>query len=331
MKSNEIFLFTCVRNGRPYIKKLFDSLLKQSNTNFVHFIYDNGSVDPIDDLILYYNKENLKLKKPFKIIYEKTSETVGLNMATQYCINKCDKPYFIWIDCDNWVDKNFFKHLIRAINKHPNHMLFRTALIKVDDQSGGTSSNLKERRLSTKNQNNAAFTFFTRKNRYYYSFFAINTKQFLSVSNNHILNIREYYNDEQILAYCYLAKGKFMMVKKSIGYYLSRNDSEAHLIKPLQSASRLFAYDIRTNVAKALSNEAFEYYLSIKHIFDEYNLMQDSYLNKDIHNAKLHFVELQKLSKENHFSTKVTFRSKDYLRWFVTLYIKKRFKSEKFN
>lgn len=324
MNELKIFLFTCVKDGRHFIGKLFDSLLKQTNTDFVHFIYDNGSNDPIDDLVFEYKEKVSKLKKPFDVIYEKTSESVGLNLATKHCIDKCDKPYFIWIDCDNWVHKDFFKNLLKAIKKNPNYMLFRTFLVKVDEGSGKMSSNFKKRKLSMISQNNAAFTFFTRKNRYYYSFFAVNTKQYLAASKNEIINIRDYYNDEQVLAYCFLTKGKALMVKKSIGYYLARNDSEAHLIKPKQNTAELFAYDIRTNIANSISKDATDYYLAIKKMFDEYNLMQSTYVDKKYKDSRTHFKELRNISRKNNFSTKVTFRNKDYLHWFLALYLKSR-------
>lgn len=322
MQSIRFFLFTCVRDGRQYIERLFESLLNQTSTNFIHFIYDNGSSDPIDDLILKYKEKVAKLKKPYEVRYEKTSESVGLNMATKYCIDKCDKPYFIWIDCDNWIHKDFFRNLKKEIDKHPDRILYRTYLIKVDE-SGVTSSNFKERKLSLKNKNNAAFTFFTRKNRYYYSFFAINTKKYLELSHNNIINIRDYYNDEQVLTYCYLSNDKFSFVKKSVGYYLARENSEAHLIMPKQSNSNIFAFDERIKIAESISKSSLNYYLTIKKLFDEYNLMSSAYEANDIINSRKHFRELRNTTKKNHFSTKVTFRNKDFLYWLLVLTLKR--------
>jgi len=323
MNDIKIFLFTCVKDGRQYIEKLFDSLLKQTNTNFVHFIYDNGSSDPVDDLVLMYKEKASKLDKPFEIRYERTNESIGLNMATKHCIDKCDKPYFIWIDCDNWVHKDFIKNLEKEIKKHPNNILFRTFLIKVDE-SGVKSSNYNERKLSTISKNNASFTFFTRKNRYYYSFFAVNTKKYFDLSHNKILNIRDYYNDEQVLCYCYLSNDNFSMVKKSIGYYLARENSEAHIIRPKQIANEIFAFNQRMAIAKSVSSRALTYYKTINKLFEEYNLMSSLYNSKDIKKAKVHFKELLKTTKDNHFSTKVTFRNKDFLYWLVALNLKRR-------
>lgn len=324
MENVKIFLFTCVKDGRPFIGKLFESLLSQTNTNFVHFIFDNGSNDPVDDLVCKYKEKVSKLKNPYEVIYEKTSDLIGLNMATKYCIEKCTQPYFIWIDCDNWVDKNFFKYLINSIKKNPNCFLYRTSLVKFDKINGKGSNNFSERRLSTTKQNSASFTFFTRKNRYYYSFFAINKKLYMQASHNNILDIRDFYNDEQVLGYCYLANGKFSFVKKSIGYYLARDDSEAHLVLPKHNSASLFFFNERLNIAKKISDGSFKYYLLINKLFEEYNDMQLSYNAGNIKESRVHFNNLYHLSRKNHFSISITFRNRDFLHWFFALYFKRR-------
>ncbi len=58
-----IFLFTCIKDGRKYIWKLFESLLEQTSNNFVHFIYDDGSNDPIEDLVETYKEKAFNLSK----------------------------------------------------------------------------------------------------------------------------------------------------------------------------------------------------------------------------------------------------------------------------
>jgi len=127
------FVFTCVKNGRKYIEKLFDSLLEQTLTNFVHFIYDDGSDDPIDDLVDEYRKKVSLLANPFPVIYEKNTTNIGINMATQYCISKCCARYFVWIDCDNWIDKNFFNEMTNTINRKGNKFIvYRSNGIRVD-------------------------------------------------------------------------------------------------------------------------------------------------------------------------------------------------------
>lgn len=118
------FLFTCVKDGRKYISKLFDSLLKQSKVNFVHYIYEDGSGDPVEDLVNDYKERSSKLKNPIVIIYEKNKTNVGLNMSTKHCIEHCNKPYFLWLNCDDWVDCDFFENLEKNVLKNERVSVF---------------------------------------------------------------------------------------------------------------------------------------------------------------------------------------------------------------
>lgn len=216
--NNELFfLFTCVKEGRKYISKLFDSLVNQTKTNFVHYIYEDGSFDSIEDIVLEY-----KTKAPHLVIYEKNPINIGLNMATKHCIDMCDKPYFIWIDCDNWVDYRFFEFLEKTVLKHPSAILYRTVLQDSHLKSNVFYKKVKKNRF--KEDQLKEFLL----NTYYYSFFAVNTREYLKINkNNFISNDRSYFNDRQVILPCLLSKMDVVFSRKAKGFYLERSDSES--------------------------------------------------------------------------------------------------------
>lgn len=123
------FLFTCVKNGRSYINKLFDSLLNQTKKNFIHYIYEDGSDEPLDELVNDYIKQVNSLDSPYQVIYEKCETNIGLNKATEHCLKKCNLNYFIWMNCDDWLDYNFFENAEKYIKKHPNYAIYRSTMI----------------------------------------------------------------------------------------------------------------------------------------------------------------------------------------------------------
>ena len=45
---------------------------------------------------------------------------------------------------------------------------------------------------------------------------------------------------------------------------------------------------------------------------------------KNIEKARFHFNNLRDISKKNGFSTKVTFRNRDFLYWLLVLSLKRR-------
>ena len=104
------FLFTCVKDGREYIDKLFESLLMQTKKNFIHYIYEDGSDNPLDEIVENYIKRVNQLDEPYRVVYEKCNKNIGLNKATEHCLKKCYLNYFIWMNCDDWLDVNFFKN-----------------------------------------------------------------------------------------------------------------------------------------------------------------------------------------------------------------------------
>ena len=224
MKSNKpiFFLFTCIKDGNEYVDRLFSSLLSQTKVNFVHFIYEDGSTTPLGNKIIEYRNKAKNLPTPFEVIYEYNPINIGLNMSTQYCISKSNCPFFIWIDCDNWVDEHFFEELERTYKKHKNSIILRTTLFGSNNEPRKFNcGSIKEARQ--KNQ----LGLFIRK-RYYYSFFAVNTKHYFSVNpKSTMLDIRKFYNDDQVLLLCLLYMDNAVISEKAKGYFITRNDQES--------------------------------------------------------------------------------------------------------
>ena len=288
-KTNEplFFLFTCVKDGRKYINKLFDSLLAQTKINFVHYIYEDGSKDPLDEMVEQYKEKVSKLSNPYEIIYEKNPINIGLNMATKHCIDKCFCPYFIWIDCDNWVDKDFFKHLGKQVKKNPNSILYRSTCYN------GSSSAIRKRvrDISIYHPKRSQYVFlFPCFCNYHFSFFAVNFKEYMSISNNQITNDRYLYNDIQVLTHCYSSDKPVCVSKKSVGYVLVRDDSEywstATNDIDIKKRRNDFKMMVFNNSKKASWFD--NYYTLIKkmHIFyKEYNSCNYKGAIKDLRNA----------------------------------------------
>lgn len=232
--SNEkplFFLFTCVKDGRKYINKLFDSLLSQTRINFVHYIYEDGSNDPIEDLVLSYKEKVSKLEHPYKVIYEKNPVNIGLNMATKHCIDMCSCPYFIWIDCDNWVDKNFFLELEKTVAKNKKAFLIRTHKEIYKNGIAIPYDSSITRKKNSKLQLNELL-----RSKFTYSFFAVNNNLYRKNNPcNFMINSKVFFNDDQVLLVCLLSKKcKIAYSRKSIGYFLRRDDSVSAISIPVE-------------------------------------------------------------------------------------------------
>ena len=219
------FLFTCVKEGRPYIQKLFSSLLKQTKYNFVHYIYEDGSDDPIEDLVNEYKEKASKLVNPYRVEYEKNANNIGLNMATKHCIDMCYCPYFIWIDCDNWVDENFFKELEDAAVAHKNSIYIGSNRFDVCENFIKPYFSKKQLKLAKKKKRDIEYLCDT----FGFSFFAIKHSLYLEINkNNYFVNERHFFNDMQVISHCILSNKEFSFADKAYSYFLCRNDSEGN-------------------------------------------------------------------------------------------------------
>ena len=214
------FLFTCVKNGRKYINKLFASLVGQTSKNFIHYIYEDGSDDPIDDLVSGYIKQINQLETGYEVIYEHNKRNVGLNMSTKHCIDKCNLRYFIWIDCDNWVDSHFFEELEKTVLDNPDSIVIRTNKCVVSE-NGSIIQGFQGKVNNKRNDVSIVI------DNYYYSFFAVNTELYHKIdAENFIIDKKDFFNDTQVLFKCSVSPHSFVFAKKALGFMLLRHDSE---------------------------------------------------------------------------------------------------------
>ena len=224
--SNEplFFLFTCVKDGRKYIEKLFNSLLAQTKVNFVHYIYEDGSIDPIEDLVEIYKQKSLKLGKNIDIFYEKNPVNIGLNMATKHCIEQCNKPYFIWMNCDDWLDSHFFENLEYAVNKNKEATVFQSKMmVHYGAQTYFIPRGHYEKYLMRQSKKKDIFI----GGNFHYNHFAVKTDDFFKINPScFFINNKKYFNDVQTILPFIFTDSKFVYVNKSVSHYLKRLDSE---------------------------------------------------------------------------------------------------------
>lgn len=94
-------VFTPTFNRAYCLQKLYDSLLKQTFTDFEWLIIDDGSTDETSELIESFNKNN----NPFEIVY-KRKENGGKVRAINYGIKYARGELFYIVDSDDYLPEN---------------------------------------------------------------------------------------------------------------------------------------------------------------------------------------------------------------------------------
>jgi len=98
-----------VYNTEKYLKKCLDSLVGQTFKDFEIIIVNDGSTDNSMDIILKYQKK-------YKNIIIIDQKNAGLSMARNNGVKKASGKYLIFIDSDDYVEKNLLKELDKEID-----------------------------------------------------------------------------------------------------------------------------------------------------------------------------------------------------------------------
>lgn len=111
----ELTIFTPTFNRVEFIKRLYNSLLSQSNKNFCWLIVDDGSTDDTDKYIKSIIETNII---DIRYYYQKNrGKYVALNKGAELC----DTRLFICIDSDDYLDTVAVDTLIHESEKIENN------------------------------------------------------------------------------------------------------------------------------------------------------------------------------------------------------------------
>lgn len=97
---NTLTIFTPTYNRSNEIKKLYDSLEKQIDKDFVWLVVDDGSNDGTDELLEKWQKE-----ASFKIEYI-WQENAGKSMAHNLGVSKTQTELFTCVDSDDYLSSD---------------------------------------------------------------------------------------------------------------------------------------------------------------------------------------------------------------------------------
>ena len=304
------FVFTCVKNGRKFIEKLFDSLLSQTRINFVHYIYEDGSTEPLDEMVEEYKLRASKLDKHYEIIYEKNPVNLGLNESTKHCIEKCNAPYFIWIDCDNWVNNIFFEELEKTAKRNKNALLLRTNCQSIDE-SGQILRKIDLKKAKAKKQDR--FFFY---NDYPYCFFAVNKKRYFLECSNTFIDDKLFYNDDQVICNCFFHEKNTPLCEKAISFFLVHNSSVSYA-----GLSKDPSYDYKKfkELAIATNNSHFcflEHMYQMKKLFSSMLIALD---NRDYKLANVLYKKKIFFANENKIPKRYCCKYMNNFWWFISI------------
>ena len=99
-----------VYNGEKYIKRCIDSIKKQTFNDWEIILVDDGSKDKTGVICDSYALEDKRIK-----VFHKSNG--GVSVARNFGIDKAIGDYITFVDCDDWIEKDFFEKVVNFLTK----------------------------------------------------------------------------------------------------------------------------------------------------------------------------------------------------------------------
>ena len=108
MKKNDISIIVPVYNAEKTIERCLDSLIGQTKKELEFIIINDGSFDRTEELIKKYDDKRIKYYK---------NKNQGIGKTRNFGIEKATGKYLMFVDSDDYVDKNMCKRLFEKCEK----------------------------------------------------------------------------------------------------------------------------------------------------------------------------------------------------------------------
>ena len=141
-KNNNVLVYILNHNYSEYLEQSIKSVLNQSYKKFKLLIIDDGSTDNSKQILnKYKNHRNVE------IIYQKK---IGMIKSIIKAINNNDSEYFVRLDADDWLHKDFLKQTLKAMRTDNKIALVFPDYIEVD-KDGQSINRIRRNKFDKKN------------------------------------------------------------------------------------------------------------------------------------------------------------------------------------
>lgn len=117
-----------VYNKEQYLKKCLDSVVNQTYRNFDIVIVDDGSTDKSKKNIKKYMLKHGNIKYFYQ-------DNKGVSSVRNECIKHVTNEYFLFVDADDYIDKNLLCNLNKELCKDSNLDILSFNMTEVSEEN----------------------------------------------------------------------------------------------------------------------------------------------------------------------------------------------------
>lgn len=140
--NSKVIVYILNHNYGKFIHQSIKSVLNQTYKNFKILIIDDGSTDNSKEILKKFEGH-----KKIKIIYQKK---IGMVKSIIKSINITNSEYFVRLDADDWLHKDYLKKTIKIINSNKKIALVFPDYFEVNS-TGKIISQIKRNKFDEKN------------------------------------------------------------------------------------------------------------------------------------------------------------------------------------
>ncbi len=111
-----------IHDGESYIARCFDSLFRQTYSNFEIFVIDNASTDRTQALIRQY-----------PVVIHSSPVNLGWALANNVALRRTITKYAFLLNIDTIVEPRCIERLVQTAERHPNAALVSPAILEYQD------------------------------------------------------------------------------------------------------------------------------------------------------------------------------------------------------
>lgn len=111
-----ISLIVPIYNAEKYIRNCVESILDQSFTDFELLLIDDGSSDDSLQIIQDFEQKDSRIK-----VFSHSNS--GVSFTRNFGIKKSKGDFLLFIDADDWVEKDFIQDFVDAYSGNPEELL----------------------------------------------------------------------------------------------------------------------------------------------------------------------------------------------------------------
>ena len=278
----KISVIVPIYNQKKYLAKCLDSILEQTYKNLEIILVDDGSTDGSSLICDNYSKTDSRIK----VFHQKNK---GVSAARNLGIKNVTGEYLVFIDPDDYIDRDYISYLLNLILTNKNCELVVCGYLDVDEYGKEINKSHNSFQYNIFNSQEYMKYLFCGKSLGYQGY--LWNKIFnVELIKRHELEFKEniFYNEDRLFVCKYLLYCNYIYFSNKPFYFYRHHSSSAMELTKQKISNKMLTEIVAFEEMKKLIKGMDDIYIYL--VLDEYNsciLLRSKINSKDEKKVKI--------------------------------------------